>query len=443
MKIFISYSHRDRAKVIKIVNRLRAVGHEIWIDSLKIRLGDNISEKISKGLSDADVVLAVISQNSLRSDGVRNELSALALEQLSRRQQRIIPVLLDESAVPSYLSAYMYVDLSRDLPSGIDNLVSVLTTTPTGGISEERKKLEKKKETYDSQIATLRSDLRDGRLTLVCGAGVSIGAGIPSWNGLLVQLLESMMLKIAENHPIDLEAVSGEEFQKRYGTSALIIGKYLKNNLGKDFLLELRGALYSSKPTTCDLLNAIVDLARPQRDGKPLDSIVTFNFDGLIEENLDVNNIRNRPIYTEAIRHQSNELPVYHVHGFLPRAGRVPPEAEVVFSEDAYHSQFIEPFSWSNLVQLTKLTQNTCLFIGLSLTDPNLRRLLDVAQRKNPDNALSHFIVKKTPQFTKAADVVDDLGRLLEEQDANGLGLNVIWVESFDEIPSLIRKIAE
>ena len=43
---------------------------------------------------------------------------------------------------------------------------------------------------------------------------------------------------------------------------------------------------------------------------------------------------------------------------------------EVVFSEDAYHSQFMEPFSWSNLIQLNKLGQSTCLFVGLSLTDP-------------------------------------------------------------------------
>jgi hypothetical protein len=34
------------------------------------------------------------------------------------------------------------------------------------------------------------------------------------------------------------------------------------------------------------MIDAISDLARPQRDGKPLDSIITFNFDSLIEENL-------------------------------------------------------------------------------------------------------------------------------------------------------------
>jgi hypothetical protein len=443
MRVFISYSHRDKATVSPIVERLRKEGHDIWIDSVSIRPGDNIPKKLQEGLSTADVILAIISENSLRSDGVRSELSAAALGQLSRRQQRIIPILIDGSSVPSYLSTYMYLDLSLDVPGGIDKLVAVLATTAGKEFAKERAKLDKKQESFDGQVATLRRDLRDGHLTLVCGAGVSVGAGIPTWNGLLVTLLASMMKRIAEDHPIDLESVSGDEFQKRYGSSALIVGKYLRSNLGKDFLGELRAALYVKQPTTCALIDAIVDLARPQRDGKPLDSIVTFNFDSLIEENLERSNIRNRPIYTEAIRHRSNELPVYHVHGFLPRGGKIPPDAEVVFSEDAYHSQFMDSFSWSNLVQLTKLSQNTCLFIGLSMTDPNLRRLLDVAQRKSPEKALSHFIMKKTPQFSGKADVIDDLGRLLEEQDANALGLNVIWIEDYDEIPSFIRRIAE
>ncbi|MGH8810051.1 MAG: SIR2 family protein [Noviherbaspirillum sp.] len=168
---------------------------------------------------------------------------------------------------------------------------------------------------------------------------------------------------------------------------------------------------------------------------------MTFNFDALIKENLSNANISNRAIYTEAIRHDPNELPIYHVHGYLPRTGKVPEDVEIVFSEDAYHNQFIDPFSWSNLIQLNKLTQNTCLFVGVSLTDPNLRRLLDVAWRKNPDKTMGHFAIKKMPRSQDSDDVFDDLARLLEEQDANTLGVNVIWVDDFEDIPAIIRGI--
>lgn len=141
------------------------------------------------------------------------------------------------------------------------------------------------------------------------------------------------------------------------------------------------------------------------------------------------------------MRSKSSELPVYHVHGYLPRKGRIPRDREIVFSEDAYHSQFIDPFSWSNLIQLNKLSHNTCLFIGLSLTDPNLRRLLDVANRKNPNKSINHFIIKKTLSPKNTKDRVDDLAEFLEEQDANELGLNVIWVNEFKEIAPLVKSI--
>lgn len=441
MRIFISYSHQDKPTVDLITARLKEAGHEVWIDHLKLRPGDNISQKIYEGIGSADAILVVVSANALRSKWMLQEFSSLALSELSKREPKIIPVLLDDSAVPSYLSNYLYLDLSRDTAGGLEKLVHSLEIVQRKEADAPRRSSEQRTDSLAGQVAALGGALKSGRLTLVCGAGVSVGAGIPVWNQLLLRLLESMIERLSKDHSLNLGSNAAEEFNNRHGASSLILGKYLKNNLGKDFGKKVRDALYSAKPTTCDLIDAIVDLSRPQRDGKPLDSIVTFNFDGLIEENLTAATILNRAIYTEAIKHDPNELPVYHVHGYLPRTGKIPDETDIVFSEDAYHSQFIDPFSWSNLIQLNKLTQNTCLFVGVSLTDPNLRRLLDVAWRKNPDKTLSHYILKKRPRFGTKDDVLDDLARLLEEQDANALGINVIWVDDYDEIPTLLRSV--
>lgn len=441
MRVFISHSHQDKPTVELIVNRLKQAGHEVWVDHLKLKPGDNISRKIQDGIASADAFLVVVSANSLTSKWVLQEFSSLALSELSKREPKIIPILLDDSAVPSYLSNYLYIDLSRDIAVGLDALVRSLEIVQRKEAKTPRRSTEQRTDSRSSQLSGLGGALKAGRLTLVCGAGISVDAGIPVWNQLLLQLLESMIERLSKDHSLNLGCNAAEEFNKRHGASSLILGKYLKNNLGKDFGKKVRDSLYVAKPSTCALIDAIVDLSRPQRDGKPLDSIVTFNFDALIEENLTTANILNRAIYTEAIKHDPNELPVYHVHGYLPRTGKIPDETDIVFSEDAYHSQFIDPFSWSNLIQLNKLTQNTCLFVGVSLTDPNLRRLLDVAWRKNPDKTLSHYIIKKLPRFGDADDVLDDLARLLEEQDANALGINVIWVENYNEIPALLRTV--
>ncbi len=436
MKIFLSYSHQDQEYADLLTKQLSDAGHDIWQDRLKLKAGDNLIEKVNLGIKQAQVLIVIVSKNSLRSKWVMHEFSALALGNLSSENRKVIPVLIDSSPVPNYLSKYVYIDLSKGVEQGINRLLAALSEEIE--IPQRRTLSENENE---QAIEKLSQAHHDGSLTLVCGAGVSVGAGIPAWNSLLLGLLEKMMASISTNENLSLKISDANDFQRRYGSSALIIGKYLKTNLGKDFSSELRQALYLENPDTSDIIEAIVELSRPQRDGKPLDSIITFNFDNLIEESLEKNRVKHKAIYAEGVRSKSSELPIYHVHGYLPRKGRIPKDRDIVFSEDAYHSQFIDPFSWSNLIQLNKLSQNTCIFIGLSLTDPNLRRLLDVAHRKNPNKSINHFIIKKTLSPARGKNRVDDLAEFLEEQDANELGLNVIWVNEFNEIAPIIKSI--
>ncbi len=440
MHIFISHSHLDAEPVSRISSRLEADGHQVWIDTEKLQPGDNIQEKLSEALKSADAMIVVISQNSFKSRWVQSEFSAIAFQQISTGQRRIIPVKIDRSEVPSYLAERLYVDLSTDFDAGLETLSRALKSETRKSLTTHVEPARATGDSRSNQIQSLREALGRGRLTLVCGAGVSVQAGIPAWSELLMRLLERMMEQIAKVHSLDLDKTAANEFQRNYGASSLILGKYLKNNLGRDFNSQMREALYASPSITSALIDSIVQLARPQRDAKPLDSIITFNFDSLIEENLCKQSIPNRAICSEAISHDSNELPIYHVHGYLPRIADKTDDAELVFSEDAYHSQFIDPFSWSNLIQLNKLTQNTCLFAGISLTDPNMRRLLDVAWRKSPDKSKSHYIIKRVPRLS-GGDVLDRVAKLLEEQDANALGLNVVWIDEFDEVRGVIDAL--
>jgi hypothetical protein len=68
--------------------------------------------------------------------------------------------------------------------------------------------------------------------------------------------------------------------------------------------------------------------------------------------------------------------------------------------------------------------------------------LLDVANRKNPEKILNHYLIKKAPNNETTSDTMDDLALLLEEQDANDLGLNIIWIKDFAEVSGILDKIA-
>ena len=302
----------------------------------------------------------------------------------------------------------------------------------------------------DEKIRLLRKALDDNRLTLVCGAGVSKESGIPDWNELLVRILNKRVLNTSEYmEQADNAVISAKDLLLRLPSSNLILGKYLRIILKDDFDEIVRKCLYDKvwfnhvytgqqpeiSPLETNMIKSIVEIARPKRNKKGIESIITFNFDDLIESALAQQYIKHRPIWGEGQFYEADELPIYHVHGFLPQHGRLD-SPNLVFSEEAYHSQFIDPYSWANLVQLNMFSSNICLFVGLSLSDPNLRRLLDISWRKNA--GCKHYIISKRPE---QKEIIDKIATTLFEQDAGSLGLNVIWISEFSEIPDILKKI--
>ncbi len=298
----------------------------------------------------------------------------------------------------------------------------------------------------DEKISILKSALIENQLTLVCGAGISRDSSIPTWNELLINILNEIY---SNEQSLNTDNnVTAEALLSLMPQSNLILGKYLKIILKDDFDKTVQKHLYlnynffyeheSVNPNLeTNIMNAIVELSRPKRRGKQLESIITFNFDDLIEDALSNHSIEHVTIWKEGQVYGMDALPIFHVHGFLPNKKDFE-EPNLVFSEESYHSQFIDPYSWSNLIQLNTFSTNVCLFIGLSLSDPNLRRLLDISWRRN-QRCKHYIIVKKSPLKNRA----DEIATMLFEQDANSLGLNVIWCSDFSEIPGILLRIAK
>lgn len=464
MKVFISYSRQDKLFADKLAESLKNAGYEPWIDTLKIKVGENWIEKTDQGLAQSDYIVAVLSKAYGKSRWGQQELSAFAMKEVSTNRNSILPALIEDCEIPVFLQDRLYADFRGSFDEGLRQLLSALKPRKSKTKKEDTSELTKeaKETSTDIQLSKIRTEYINGNLTLFCGAGISMGAGIPPWALLLKSLLSDLFQKQTDGSKPKTEGLQeklAELYQKHFNPSPLMIAQYLKNGLGNDFLEHIRKTLYKSNPMTSDLIKAIVELCRPQRSREALHSIITFNFDDLIEENLKGNAIKHKSIFREGQRCSPFELPVYHAHGFLPRAGRLTNDHQVVFSEDAYHSQFIDSFSWSNLIQLNHLNQNLCLFVGLSMTDPNLRRLLDVSMRKNPDRVLNHYVFKKRNQQKQIAEYISELGlkdqdnhysgdfikiaEVLEVQDANNLGLNVIWVDRYEEIPPILNKLLE
>lgn len=396
-------------------------------------------------LQNCDVFIAIITEDFINSKVAMAELSSSVF---SNYNVTVIPIVMGDTFVPSFLDSLDIIRANNTEEAIFKVLQKIQDISKSNFLDIPIKQDEAPTSTIniDDKIRFLNAALNNRQLTLVCGAGVSISSGIPNWNDLLVNILNDTLFSNKQNSV--KKNISAKQLLSSLPQSNLILGKYLRILLKDDFEKAVQLNLYhattsgsnSKKKSSyqnidTDMLKAIVDLARPKRNGKCLDSIITFNFDDLIERALSQHNIEYSSIWKEGQDRTTGALPIYHVHGYLPSNEEIS-EPNLVFSEEAYHSQFIDPYSWSNLIQLNTFSTNVCLFVGISLSDPNLRRLLDISWRKNRQR--KHYIImKKTLQKSNTADITN----MLFEQDANSLGLNVIWCSDYSEVPEILTKI--
>lgn len=450
MKIFISYSSRDKDVYNNLTDALIKRGHIVF-NADDIGIGEYVVEKIKVALNHSDVLIAVITENFLCSSWAQAELSSAIF---STNKICVLPIVVGDVFVPNFLMQFQYrkVDSLEEVTKAVINEIELLNSTDSAAtLLEKRVSTTIEKDDLENKISLLKEALIDNQLTLVCGAGVSRDSSIPAWNELLINILNEVF---SNDCDLNTESkVTAEDLLPLMPQSNLILGKYLKMILKDDFYKVVQKHLYLYYNQNRDfepivqgteainyaletnMMKAIVELARPKRRGNSLESIITFNFDDLLEHALTKNHIEYCSIWKEGQTHGINELPIYHVHGFLPNERDIK-EPNLVFSEEAYHSQFIDPYSWSNLIQLNTFSKNVCLFVGLSLSDPNLRRLLDISWRRN-QRCRHYIIMKKTPYNNRT----DEITTMLFEQDANSLGLNVIWCSDYSEIPDILSKI--
>lgn len=453
MKIFISHSSRDIEMYNELANALKEKGHMVF-NVNEMNIGENVIEKVKVALSDSDVLIAIITENFLNSSWAQAELSSAVL---STNNIRVLPVVVGDIFVPNFLIQFQYrkVTSAKEVTKAVLNDIAQLGKIGSdSALFYKHGNTQSEKEDIEGKIDLLKEALIDNQLTLVCGAGVSRDSSIPDWNDLLVNILNETFFNSDSNVPES--KVLAEDLLSLMPQSNLILGKYLRLVLKEDFEKVVQKHLYlyynqdrdfelSSIVQGHEIINyaletnmmkAIVELARPKRRGKRLESIITFNFDDLIECALSKHKIEYCSIWKEGQIYGMDALPIFHVHGFLPNQREID-SPNLVFSEEAYHSQFIDPYSWSNLIQLNTFSANICLFVGLSLSDPNLRRLLDISWRRN-QRCKHYIIMRKAPQKNRT----DEIATMLFEQDANSLGLNVIWCSDFSEIPSILSSIA-
>lgn len=490
-RVFISYSHDSaghKLRVLELANRLRREGIDARLDRYVQFPSEGWPRWMHREIEEADVVLVVCTEiykgrfdgtdASGKGLGVRWEgliLTQTLYEDLSRDVSRFIPVLFDDTppmAVPIAFRSFSHFNL----PDQYDSLYRVLTNQPevevptigavrpltpihpaiattalpvvsSGADQDLQAKqpvgseavLRETKPSWaiinEPALEILRDRWSARRLTLMLGAGVSIMSGLPTWADLLSDLLAAYVER-TYSATLSKDAIGSihETLQNEIrNTSPIQTAEFIRSQVSSsDFTDMLRTSLYRNHQTNIEqnrLIDAIVSL-HPGIHG-----IVSFNFDDILEEALSRAGVDYTAIISGRDLGRIKGLPVYHPHGYLPRNGEG--SSAIVFSESEYHTQYTEAYSWTNIVVQRLLLESTCLFVGTSLSDPNLRRMIDLSHRQNPDQRHYYLTIASRHSEDFLRGVVSEIFQASYE----AIGVIPIWIEAYDEIPSLLEAI--
>jgi hypothetical protein len=106
MKIFLSYSSRDRRKAEEVALALEARGHNVFFDRDDLAGGDDFHAVIRRHITGADLFVFLISPESVRAGAFTLTELKWAREKWSHPRKHVLPVLLEPTAmeqIPAYL----------------------------------------------------------------------------------------------------------------------------------------------------------------------------------------------------------------------------------------------------------------------------------------------------------------------------------------------------
>ena len=267
------------------------------------------------------------------------------------------------------------------------------------------------------------------RISLSLGAGVSIDYKSKSWN----QLIKDFYKEIEQDGKID----DSLAVQKKIGGTSLINGQFTQDNLN-DFMKSLYSGLYSKFTLpigqyTNTTLKYVALIADKLKYSKKF-NVITYNYDNYLEQELNDLGCKYNAIYNEQMV-SNDELNIYHPHGYLP-FGTISKQYSqykdyIVFSESEYHKLYNNAYHWSVVLQHYLYRDNTYLFIGCSLTDPNLRRILETTQ-----------ITGKTHIALMLSDSLSVKDQFIVHSHFMRIGVECIWFKDDVELKSYLHYLA-
>jgi hypothetical protein len=274
-----------------------------------------------------------------------------------------------------------------------------------------------------------------GDITMFVGAGVSTESELPSWNGLIRQLLldaETGAELDDGDRDLWIEAVVSQGPL----AAAAIARAHYPDDIA--FRQALRAALYGGRAPDDFVPGALAgQIAWLKQELGPRLRLVTANYDGLLERALE--EVGLDPVaYVQNRGEPEGKAAVWHLHGRLMKTRSGTGWARVgrlVLTEGDYALSTSQ--TWPEGFVAGCLADSLCVFVGLSMTDPNFIRWL--YRYVNPDSRHVAVFVRQASSVPNEA-----VRKGLEESAAarwEMAGVKPIWSNYFGEVAQFVHEI--
>lgn len=126
-QIFISYARSDAAFALKLAERLKNEGHNIWIDSLHIRAGKRWDQEIAQAIKESHIFLVILSPSAVKNENVLNEIAYAVGHSLN-----ILPISLlrDHLDLPFSLWSIQGIDFTGGFDTAFHRCLEELNRMP-------------------------------------------------------------------------------------------------------------------------------------------------------------------------------------------------------------------------------------------------------------------------------------------------------------------------
>jgi len=124
--VFMSHRVADESAAERLAVELRSRGHDVWLDTWEIALGDSIVARMDEGLTGSPYVVLCYSAAGSTSPWMSREWMSALARQLNGVGVRVLPVRLTGGDPPAILADVKYADFTKDWPAGVDALCAAL-----------------------------------------------------------------------------------------------------------------------------------------------------------------------------------------------------------------------------------------------------------------------------------------------------------------------------